>query len=291
MNQNDKKMTLIIRILIVALLFLVSNVYGQDFQGVATYKTKRNVDLKLDSTSINSELEKQMKEMLKKKFQKTFKLSFNKEASVYKEDETLAPPQIGGSNVMINVIGAGGGSDILYKNTKKNIFTDQKDVMGKIFLVKDTLKSFDWKLESDSKYIGEYQCYKATYTREIEVISRTSFNSASMNDDDGPKTEKKMQTVTAWYTPQIPVNNGPANYFGLPGLILEINTGQQQIVCSKIVLNPKEKVAIKEPTKGKEINQTDYEKIMAKKRKEMMERFAPRNGRRGEENIQIRIGG
>ncbi len=284
-------MTLLIRLLIFAMILLVSNVYGQDFQGIATYRTKRNIDLKLDSTSMNSELEKQMKEMLKKKFQKTFKLSFNKEASVYKEDEALAPPQIGGSDMIIKVVGAGGGSDILYKNTKKNTFTDQKDVMGKIFLVKDTLKAFDWKLESDTKYIGEYQCYKATYTREIEVISHTSFNGASTIKDDTTKKEKKTQTVTAWYTPQIPINNGPANYFGLPGLILEINTGQQQIVCSKIVLNPKERVAIKEPTKGKEINQADFEKIMAKKRKEMMERYAPRNGRRGEENIQIRIGG
>jgi len=291
MNQNNKKMTLIIRLLIVAVLFLVSNAYGQDFQGVATYKTKRSVDLKLDSTSMNSDMQKQLSEMLKKQFQKTFELSFNKEASVYKEDETLAPPQVGGSNMIIDVVGVGGGSDILYKNTKKNIFTDQKDVMGKIFLVRDTLKTFDWKLESDTKYIGEYQCYKATFTREIEVISHTSFNSASKNEDDSPNTEKKTQTVTAWYTPQIPVNNGPANYFGLPGLILEINTGQQQIVCSKIVLNPKDKVAIKEPTKGKEINQADYEKIMAKKRKEMMERYAPRKGSRGEEQIQIRIGG
>jgi len=284
-------MTIIIRILVCAILLFVSNIFAQDFQGVATYKTKRNVEFKLDDANANSDLEKQMKEMLKKKFQKTFKLTFNKEASVYKEDESLAPPQIGGSNMIVNVVGIGGGSDILYKNTKKNIFTDQKDVMGKIFLVKDSLKTFDWKLESDSKYIGEYQCYKATFTREVEVLSHTSFKSASKVKDDTLQKEMQTQTITAWYTPQIPVNNGPSNYFGLPGLILEINTGHQQIVCSKIVLNPKEKVAIKEPTKGKEINQADYEKIMEKKRKEMLERYAPHNGRRGGESIQINIGG
>ncbi len=284
-------MTIIIRILILALLFIFSNTYGQDFQGVATYKTKRSIDLKLDSTQMNSDLQKQMTEMLKKQFQKTFKLSFNKEASVYKEDESLAPPQVGGSNMAVRIVGAGGGSDILYKNTKNNTFTDQKDVMGKIFLVKDTLKTFDWKLESETKYIGTYKSYKATFTREVEVISHSSFNGASKIKDDTIKKEKKLQTITAWYTPQIPVNNGPENYFGLPGLILEINTGKHQIVCSKIVLNPKEKINIKEPTKGKQINQADFDKIMEKKRKEMLERYAPRNGRRGDEHIQIRIGG
>jgi GLPGLI family protein len=51
----------------------------------------------------------------------------------------------------------------------------------------------------------------------------------------------KDVTITAWYTPEIPVNQGPENYWGLPGLILEINDGKTVILCSKIVLNPKEK--------------------------------------------------
>jgi len=263
---------------------------AQNFQGIATYKTKRNVDLKLDSTSMNSDLQKQMQEMLKKRFQKTFKLFFDKEASVYKEDESLSPPQVGSSAIQIQVVGTGGGSDILYKNTKHNTFTDQKDVLGKIFLVKDTLKSHNWKLEPSTKYIGEYKCYKATFTREVEVVSHANFSGASKSKEETTKQQQETQTVTAWYTPQIPVNNGPADYYGLPGLILEVNTGQQQIVCSKIILNPKEKVTIKEPTKGKEINQADYDKIMKKKRKEIMERYVPSGGRKDRE-VHLRIGG
>jgi GLPGLI family protein len=40
--------------------------------------------------------------------------------------------------------------------------------------------------------------------------------------------------------PEIPVNQGP-RIIGIAGLILEINDSKTVILCSKIVLNPKEK--------------------------------------------------
>ena len=40
-----------------------------------------------------------------------------------------------------------------------------------------------------------------------------------MDEIEVPKTIE----VTAWYTPEIPINQGPADYWGLPGLILEVN--------------------------------------------------------------------
>ena len=79
-------------------------------------------------------------------------------------------------------------------------------------------------------------------------------------------------------------------YQGLPGLILEVHDGELTVICSKIVLNPEDKVDIKEPEKGKEVNQDKYDEIMDKKQKEMMERYSPRKGRQGE-GISIMIGG
>ena len=94
-----------------SLVLVVTSSNAQDFQGVATYKTSRAMDIKIDSTQMTSDMHQQMKEMLRKQFQKTFNLSFNKEASVYKEDEKLAPPSIGSGNVQVMVIGDGGGGD------------------------------------------------------------------------------------------------------------------------------------------------------------------------------------
>ncbi len=288
-------MTTIVRIIVLALIVAVSTVGAQDFQGVATYKTMRDIDIKMDSTQMNSEMHTQMLEMMKKQFQKTFKLTFNKEASLYKEEESLDKPQAAmGGEFQVVMVGGGGGSDVLYKNTKDQRYADQKDTMGKIFLVKDEVEKIDWKLEADTKYIGEYQCYKATHTKQVEVPRTMSFDSNSKNheeEEEDKEPEMEERVVTAWYTPQIPVNNGPAMYQGLPGLILEIHDGKLTVICSKIVLNPEDKVDIDEPTKGKEVNQEKYDEIMEKKNKEMMERYRPRKGARHDEGISISIGG
>lgn len=287
-------MTTIIRTLVIAIMAIVTSLQAQEIQGVATYKTQRKVDIKMDSTQMNSEMQARMMEMMKKQFQKTFKLTFNKEASLYKEEESLDKPQTAmGSGMQVMVIGSGGGSDILYKNTKDNRYVDQNETMGKMFLVKDEFEKIDWKLGSETKYIGEYQCYKATYTKMVEIPNLDFLNDSENEDESKEEKEPEMEEriITAWYTPQVPINNGPAMYQGLPGLILEVHDGKLTIICSKIVLNPEDKIEIKEPEKGKEVNQEKFDEIIEKKNKEMMERYRPRKGARDGESIHISIGG
>ncbi|WP_299128062.1 GLPGLI family protein [uncultured Winogradskyella sp.] len=285
-------MATIFRLLVLALTVIVTTVNAQDFQGVATYKTQRQVDIKIDSTKMDAGVHAQMLEMMKKQFQKTFQLTFSKEESIYKQEEELDKPQVGGSGFKMVMIGGGGGSDVLYKNTKDQRYAEQVDTYGKLFLVKDSLKTINWQLGTETKFIGEYKCFKATYTKMVpkprEILSTDKDEEIDL--DTEPEMEER--TVTAWYTPQIPVNNGPDNYQGLPGLILEVHDGKLTIICSKIVLNPQEKVEITQPTKGKEVNKEKYEEIMEKKAKEMMERYRPKKGDRNEGNsFSISIGG
>ena len=280
-------MNTIVKILVFVLTFIVAQVSAQNFQGVATYKSQRKVEIKLDSTQMGSEMHQRMMAMLKKQFEKTYNLSFNKEESVYKEEEALAPPQPAGVQlVVVNTSGA----DILYKNTKDQRYTNQNDVFGKIFLIKDKLDKIDWKLEPETKNIGEYTCFKATTTREQEKsVGGISINGDKDLDAEKDKApEMETITITAWYTPQIPVSTGPGNYQGLPGLILEVNDGSETVVCNKIVLNPEDEVKISEPKKGKIVTQAEFDKIMEKKMKEMKERYAPKRGD-GQE-IEIKIG-
>ena len=273
-------------IVLLCLVFAVAIANTQDFQGIATYKTHTKLDVKLDSSQMGGQMHDQMMEMLKKQFEKTYKLTFNKEESIYKEEEQLEAPKPQG---MVMVMVETGGSDVMYKNTKENRYTNQNESFSKVFLIQDELKKIDWVLGSETKNIGDYTCYKATYKREVEVMeSGISINKDKEFDN---KVELKEIEVVAWYTPQIPVNSGPGNYYGLPGLILEVNDDSQSIMCSKIVLNPESKVKIAEPTKGKKITQEKYDAIMDKKMKEMQNRYDSEHRGRDGETIEIRIGG
>ena len=95
----------------------------------------------------------------------------------------------------------------------------------------------------------------------------------------------KETTITAWYAPEIPVNQGPESYWGLPGLILEASDGKTTILCSKIVLNPKDKTEIKAPTNGKEISQAAYDETVVKKMQELREM----NQGKGNGSFQMRM--
>lgn len=271
-------------------LFAFQFTIGQNFQGEATYKTSRKIDIQLDSTQMNSDQHKLMLEMIKKQFQKTFILSFNKEESIYKEDKPLESPQPAGVEVMVVNTG---GSDVLYKNLKEQRYTNQNESFSKLFLIKDKLGDLDWEMSGETKFIGEYECYKATTTREEVVMqSGISINGdKDLEEEVDVEPEMREVTVTAWYAPSIPINNGPQNYHGLPGLILEVNDGTTTMICSKIVLNPDKKIKIEEPTKGKELNQKEYDEIMDKKIKEMQERTRSSWSSDGGQNVEIRIGG
>ncbi len=262
------------------------SMFAQDFSGRATYKTHRKSSFELDSTTIaaNPGIQEQMEAQMRKMFQKTFTLDFTKSESMYKEEQELDAPKGPSANggVMVMMMGGDGSSDILYKNISQNRMAHKTELMGKVFLIKDNLVAYDWELTGETKNIGIYTCYKAVYEREEESIE--------INMIDGEVKEEKVTkktTLVAWYTTDVPVSNGPNNYGGLPGLILEVNDGDLTIVCSELVLNPKKVKEIIEPVKGKIVARKKFEDIAKEKTKEMMDRYRSRDGK----GIEIKIGG
>lgn len=262
------------------------SMFAQDFSGRAIYKTHRKSSFELDSTTIaaNPGIQEQMEAQMRKMFQKTFTLDFTKSESMYKEEQELDAPKGPSANggVMVMVMGGNGSSDILYKNISENRMAHKTELMGKVFLIKDNLEAYDWELTGETKNIGNYTCYKAVYEKEEEDIQ--------IDMIDGEVKEEKVtkkRTLVVWYTTDVPISNGPNNYGGLPGLILEVNDGDLTIVCSELVLNPKEAKEIKEPVKGKIVTREKFSKISLEKTKEMMDRYRSRDGK----GIEIKIGG
>ncbi|MDI5898884.1 GLPGLI family protein [Flavobacterium yafengii] len=278
--------------------------HAQEFQGMAVYESKTSTsDFKTrmqGNKEMTPDMQKMIEERMKKMFEKTFILNFDKSASIYKEEEKLEAPGQGGGGMRMMMSMTGGGGTY-YKNVKDKSYTVDKEFMGKEFLVKDSLPNLQWKMESETRVIGGYNCFKATAVRPA---SKTDFRNFRPKKEDAATTKPtdaakktnlmdeldmpKEVTITAWYTPEIPVNQGPENYWGLPGLILEVNDGKTVILCSKVVLNPKVKTEIKAATKGKVTTQKEFDEIVLKK----MEEFRDINqGRGGNGGMRMRIGG
>lgn len=127
----------------------------------------------------------------------------------------------------------------------------------------------DWKLIDESKKIGQYTCFKAELVIPVTEKEQKEYEEFLKKEEIKPalfkmdKPEDKV--VTAWYTPEIPVSFGPNNYWGLPGLILEINEGELVVLCSKVTLSNKEKSKIKVPNTGQKISQNEFDKIQKEK--------------------------
>ena len=90
---------------------------------------------------------------------------------------------------------------------------------------------------NETKKIGEFTCSKSVTLIEVNSMNNTK--------------ELDYIQVSAWYSTQIPVNQGPREFWGLPGLILEIETEINIITCSKIVINKEKIIKINLPPKEK----------------------------------------
>jgi GLPGLI family protein len=265
---------------ILAFAFLISNsVQAQDFQGEASYISKSTMDLGNWGARLSEAQKKQVMARMKNRLEKTYKLTFNKTESFFKEDEKL--------DAMSGATDSWGKNftqGAQYKNVKENTLVQDQEFYGKKFLVKDKLQKIDWQMGTETKQIGNYTCFKAAALIPSDELTWFEFSwdklrsSEPQADSTGAikAPEVKMTQVVAWYTPQIPVSHGPSEFWGLPGLILEVSADNKTMLCSKIVLNPKDRLKIEAPDKGKEINKEDYQATIAEKMKE----FRNSRGRR-----------
>src|SRR5690554_1679535 len=105
-------------LLIFSLICIDQNISGQDF-----YESKTTVDL--DDFGNNRELTDDMKKMIaermKSMLEKTYILTFNKDESIYKEEEKLdANPMGGGFRMMMGSFTTGPQ----YKNLKTGVLLE-----------------------------------------------------------------------------------------------------------------------------------------------------------------------
>lgn len=247
-------MSLYKRLLFFGLLMVNFSLFAQtQWRVVYQYKlvdTDESIKRRDSLNKAHPEFAEAFKKMRKSLSNKVYIMHFDKNESVFKKEEKLEKP-ISSGGMTIKVMG--NDDRVLYKNLSKHIYISKKNSFDKLYRVTDSLPDYHWKITKNSKPIGQYIA--------IEAKGETF--------KENRKGKKKKVEVTAWFTPQIPIGNGPEEYSGLPGLILELKAGRNVYLAKEIVVNPKDKKSIKAPTKGEIISQEQYDKQVAEQMKKM----------------------
>ncbi len=259
-------------------LMTSSSIIAQQKEGTILYEKKMNMHKNLQN--------EQMKAFIPEFRNSKHMLLFSDSISIYRmllEEEAPDPFSGGGGGgqVVIRMGGSADGGD-MYKNFSQQKAIQSVEMGGKNFLIIDTLKPQPWKITEETKKILGYTCYKAT--RKIQqprMMMRTmSVGSSSPKDtvkNNTPITPKEIDIV-AWYTTDIITPAGPENYDQLPGLILQLNIDNGATVFNatevKTMLNKKD---LKEPTKGKVVTRSEYQKLMLEMMSNQMPGMIQRN--------------
>jgi len=263
------------------LVFSIVAFSQNKFEGKATYMSKTTVDMTRFG-QMSEQQKKQMMARMKNFLEKTYTLSFNQSESSFKENVKLDAPGTSGFSW-----GRSNGQGSIYKNLKDKKMIEDTEQFSKRFRIVEDMDLPQWEMTGETKQIGQYTAYKATMVKEDKSVDwgsifgrrgRRGNTEKKDSTEVKKKDEVKMLAVTAWWTPDVPVSAGPSTYWGLPGLILELNSGRTTMLCTEIVINPEEAIAINEPTKGEKVSRDEYNKIMKEKSEELRERFRNRRG-------------
>jgi GLPGLI family protein len=218
-------------------------------QGVITYTTKVNMHKRLSSE------QEEMKKMVPEFTSSQNQLFFNQSESLFKpvppdENPFDQGPGADGPRMIRMVL-----QNETYFDRDENMITQLKEFMGKKYIIKKETNRLPWKLEDETREIQGFICKKAFYIDENE------------------------REITAWYTEAIRFPIGPENFFGLPGLILEvaINTDDMIITADKIDFRALKKNELKMPKGGQEMSDGEYRAMV----EEQMEKMGMQGGTGG----------
>jgi GLPGLI family protein len=176
-----------------------------------------------------------------------WELTYNGDESVYqrrKEEELEFTSSQGNQQMTMRM---GRDNRIVYKNLATANMIDSRDFMQKQFLITGAPTERKWKVGTGQKEILGHHCFEASFQQD------------------------SVTKIKAWFAPTLQPANGPADFQGLPGMILQIdiNGGQRTITATEILTDNVDTAIIIAPVKGKEVTAEEFEKIRDEKMKEM----------------------
>lgn len=208
--------------------------------GSVKYEQVVKLEIKLEGDAA------QFADMLPKERKSNKVLYFNSAFALYENGEKAEEQDMsmhsGGGNVMIRMEEP---ENKVFTDLEKKKQIEQREFMTRVFLIEGDLDQ-QWKLTGKQKMILDFPCQEAIF-------------------------EKDNSKVVAWFTPVIPVSSGPANYAGLPGLILSVDRdgGKNTTTATSVDFSTVSKEKLEKPGKGKKVSREEFDRIVEEKMKEM----------------------
>lgn len=226
-----------------------------------------NLDLHSETNMSDRQIETIQKEF-DRIFNHHFTLSLDKGRSSFlidKEHRVLSLVDLGVSLIL-------GKFDFgpVYKNMKDSTFVMHPTLGGDSYTIHDSLVPFNWQLIDSTKIIKGYSCKLAKI--EVEAGDNPVMNVRYNLDKSKNRLEGE---VYAWYTEALPISNGPDVYWGLPGMILEVDEGNMVFHTDEINMKVADDLVFDPPTyEESPISSAEYEQIIIDWHLELKKKFS-----------------
>lgn len=223
-------------LLIQCFVFIAVNCFAQHtMEGRIEFERKTNLHRTID------QMDKERKEWIEKFRSKIpkhkveyFDMHFNNQKSIYKPGREVDQQ----FNMWFSRSPA--AENVVYTDFTTHQVVAQKQVYEEKFLVKDTMRKIEWKIEDEVRTIANYKCRKAIGKMYDSVY------------------------IVAFYTDDIPASGGPEMFGGLPGMVLEVAIPRLHTVwiATKVDYGNPDLSEMIPPKKGKEVTQKEmYDKL------------------------------
>lgn len=137
-------------------------------------------------------------------------------------------------------------NDLNIHDLKNSTVSIQRDVFEQTYLLKDSMKNYQWKITNETRTIAGFECRKA-----VTIICDSVY-------------------IVAFYTDEIAVSSGPESFGGLPGMILGLAVPRLQVTwfATKVELKEPSEAMLNPKQKGKAVTWEFFSKDLNKAMKD-----------------------
>lgn len=204
---------------------------------------KVSADIDYDSIE-GATVKKLMKSVEKELNQQSFILVLNKNKSLFNSEK-----RIDNQNQNLNILNI--AKAMTYVNEEWFYNADKSYLqLNTKFMNKPLSVEFnelpEWRIENNTKAIGNYKVIKATTSRKFI----------------GSKGVKEKE-IEAWFCPDIPVPHGPMGAVGLPGLVIQLRLQNTIFTLDQVI--EEDSLEIDEPDKSNTMPSKEFYTLIDQK--------------------------